>query len=54
MPIPLPALWFWHGAVVLVPRAVGLALPEHTYCPDLGLCLLEIPWLSSLRPGSTP
>lgn len=50
----LPALWHWRGAFVPVPRAVGLALPDHTSCPDLGFLLLEIPWLScSLWPGIT-
>lgn len=49
----LPALWHWRGAIVPVPRAVGLALPEHISCPDLGFLLLKIPWLScSLRPGT--
>lgn len=47
--------WHWRGAVVPVPRAAGLALPEHTSCPDLGFLLLEIPWLScSPRPDTTP
>lgn len=51
----LPALWHWRGAVVPVPRAAGLALPEHTSCPDLGFLLLEISWLScSPRPDTTP
>lgn len=42
----LPALWHWRGAFVPVTRAVGLALPELTSCPDLDFLLLDIPWLS--------